>query len=143
MFDTNKLGQTSSAILMTADVGTSRFCAPELLQGVMSRHKDAMYNVKVDVYSFGILLYCMCVGQCDPYPTIDFNSEVEEKVVDGARPDLHQLTDDTPRALLQLMKDCWDAEPVNRPPMSQVTQRLQEIHISLAAAARYIIMNHV
>ncbi|XP_057294569.1 eIF-2-alpha kinase GCN2-like [Hydractinia symbiolongicarpus] len=39
---------------MTADIGTNRYCAPELLG-----HKRAKFSHKVDIYSFGIILFEM------------------------------------------------------------------------------------
>lgn len=60
--------------MMTSEVGTLRFMAPELIQEVVGNHTSASYGAEVDVYSFGIVLWQMSAGKRDPFPELNFGA---------------------------------------------------------------------
>eukprot|EP00897_Mesotaenium_endlicherianum_P004725 jgi/Mesen1/4280/ME000022S03569 len=95
--------------------GTFGYMAPEILKG-------EPYDHKVDVYSFGIMLweiYC-----CDnPFPFMNFNvNDIKAFVGQGLRP---QVPACCPKELSSLMEKCWDQNPDKRPSMVEVAQTLQ------------------
>ncbi|KAL7210161.1 hypothetical protein ACSBR1_031678 [Camellia fascicularis] len=104
---------------MTGETGTLGYMAPEVLDG-------KPYNRKCDVYSFGVCLweiYC-----CDlPYPDLSF-AEVSSAVVrQNLRPEIPRCC---PNSLANIMKKCWDANPVKRPDMNEVVKSLEAIDTS-------------
>ncbi len=61
---------------LDAAMGTARYSAPEILR------KEKSFTEKVDVYSFGLLLYEMLCCEM-PYSDVHFCYEVEERVLKG------------------------------------------------------------
>ncbi|KAK3146114.1 hypothetical protein QOZ80_3BG0261790 [Eleusine coracana subsp. coracana] len=113
------VARVEAASEMTGQTGTLGYMAPEVLQG----HS---YDHKCDVYSFGILLwetYC-CAMAYPNYSLVDISYHVVKL---GIRPDIPRCC---PRALAEIMARCWDANPDNRPEMSEVVALLERIDTS-------------
>jgi hypothetical protein len=96
--------------------GTPSWVAPEVFRG-------EEYCEKVDVYSFGILLWEMFMGK-KPYG--DKSSADLPFLVgtQGLRPD--KLAH-VPNALNELMARCWDECAENRPGFAEIGARLERI----------------
>uniref|UniRef100_A0A0D9VYX3 Protein kinase domain-containing protein n=1 Tax=Leersia perrieri TaxID=77586 RepID=A0A0D9VYX3_9ORYZ len=104
---------------MTGQTGTIGYMAPEVLQG-------RPYDHKCDVYSFGVLLwetYC-CAMAYPNYSLADISYHVVKL---GIRPDIPRCC---PKAMADIMTRCWDANPDNRPEMSEVVALLEKIDTS-------------
>lgn len=96
---------------MTSDVGTLVWMAPEILA-----NED--YDAKVDVYSFGIILFeVLC--RSPPFEDLDVLA-FQEAVTSGVRPDIDLLPADTPSDLVDLMTRCWSQDPGLRPNFADV-----------------------
>eukprot|EP00948_MAST-09A_sp_MAST-9A-sp1_P003083 g3083.t1 len=81
-------------------------------------------TAKVDVYSFGILLWSlwMCV---EPYQDRSWNVfHLVLKICRGFRP---PVPPSMPRPLVELMVDCWDINPQKRPTFHDIVMRMQEM----------------
>lgn len=97
---------------MTGSIGTIPWTAPEMLQG------DS-YTEKIDVYSFGILLWEITMRQ-RPYHGI-MGPKIIMSVLGGMRPalplegDAHYIP-----GLSDLMENCWAAEPSRRPAFESI-----------------------
>ncbi|CAF3845247.1 unnamed protein product [Rotaria magnacalcarata] len=84
----------------------------------------ALYNrftVKSDVWSYGILLTELVTFGRTPYPGMT-NAEVLRQVDQGYR--LPQPTN-CPASLYAIMRECWHAQPENRPSFSTLQYRLE------------------
>jgi serine/threonine protein kinase len=94
---------------MTGCTGSPRFMAPEMALG-------KPYNEKVDVYSFGLLLYQVLALEAafEGLTIKSFPKLVYEK---GSRP----VPDPKwPAEITALLHRCWSARIRNRPPMAEV-----------------------
>ncbi|KAG2494823.1 hypothetical protein HYH03_007065 [Edaphochlamys debaryana] len=113
---------------LTGETGSCMTMAPEI-------RLAQPYNEKIDVYAYGVLLYELwsrsmlavshigtkrpdmprVVHKCEDWPNL---------ILEGYRP---KRVDCIPRPIWQLIVECWDADPLCRPPMSAVLARLQEM----------------
>jgi serine/threonine protein kinase len=95
-------------------VGTPFWAAPEVI-----RHEP--YDEKADVYSYGILLWEL-VERKDPYEELNAFQVPLQVANEGLRP--HDFTRPAPLGLDQLMRQCWDSDPEQRPSFEDITQTL-------------------
>lgn len=100
---------------MTPETGTYRWMAPEMIQ-----HR--LYTHKVDVYSFGIVLWELITGSL-PFQNMTAVQAAFAVVNKGVRPIIPQ---DCPPALAEIISRCWDANPDARPGFSQIVRMLEE-----------------
>ncbi|XP_019642695.1 PREDICTED: fibroblast growth factor receptor 4-like [Branchiostoma belcheri] len=87
-----------------------KWMAPERLED------GKAYSSQSDVWSFGIVLYEICTLGGDPYPGVAV-SELKERLQAGFRMD---QPEDCPRAMYDLMQQCWRWQPIQRPLFSQL-----------------------
>ncbi|XP_078440919.1 serine/threonine-protein kinase STY46-like isoform X2 [Wolffia australiana] len=101
--------------IMTAETGTYRWMAPEVIN-----HQS--YDHKADVYSFGIVLWELVTSKI-PYEN---STPVQAAlgVRKGVRPDIPQDIHPGVRSLIQR---CWDGSPSRRPCFSDITSYLEEV----------------
>jgi len=102
---------------MTGFMGTSSYMSPEMIQGVR-------YTEKVDVYSFGILLWELHTHKT-PFKSMHA-LQVAQKVLQGMRP---VIPEKCPPELSKLLEICWHAEPSVRPSFMEIIQILNEFHL--------------
>ncbi len=98
-------------------VGTPMWMAPEIIIG-------KQYTEKADVYAFGIILWEI-LTRLEPYEDKEPMQIVVEVVNDHLRPTIPDEFKASP--LVPLMKDCWHAEPDQRPTFSIVVERLSRL----------------
>eukprot|EP00879_Flechtneria_rotunda_P017041 GHRR01017847.1.p1 GENE.GHRR01017847.1~~GHRR01017847.1.p1 ORF type:complete len:205 (+),score=88.55 GHRR01017847.1:274-888(+) len=99
---------------MTAETGTYRWMAPEVIE-----HKP--YDEKADVFSFGVVLWELLTCKI-PYSDMTPLQAAVGVVQKGLRPAI------PPTCLPQLaniMMACWDASPLHRPSFKELTPQLQ------------------
>lgn len=97
-------------------VGTPLWAAPEII-----RHED--YSEKADVYSFAIVLWEL-VERKDPYGSLNAFQVPLQVANDGLRP--ADFSRPAPLGLEPLMKQCWDADPEQRPPFAEIAGTLHK-----------------
>eukprot|EP00270_Netrium_digitus_P007616 TRINITY_DN2229_c0_g1_i1.p1 TRINITY_DN2229_c0_g1~~TRINITY_DN2229_c0_g1_i1.p1 ORF type:complete len:329 (+),score=92.31 TRINITY_DN2229_c0_g1_i1:141-1127(+) len=101
---------------MTSETGTVRYMAPEVLD-----HKP--YTKKVDVYSFGIVLWEIVTCEI-PFLDLSFAQLAISVVKKNTRPPIPEGCD--PR-LAELMTRCWDQDEENRPSFTEITAELEAL----------------
>jgi serine/threonine protein kinase len=108
---------------MTKGVGSPHWMAPECFVGTN-------YDEKVDVFSFGIVLFeIIC---CEPPYEDKQHNEIEAFVRDGGRPDLEEaIPPDCPREMQELITDCWAQDPKTRPVIDDVIRALRRVKVPL------------
>nr|XP_029118309.1 serine/threonine-protein kinase STY17 isoform X2 [Elaeis guineensis] len=111
---------------MTAETGTYRWMAPEVIN-----HQS--YDHKADVFSFAIVLWELVTSKV-PYETLT-PLQAALGVRQGLRPEIPEKTHSK---LVELMKRCWEAAPAKRPSFSEITVELEELlqHIQLYQAVQ-------
>ncbi|KAH6799880.1 ACT-like protein tyrosine kinase family protein [Perilla frutescens var. hirtella] len=102
--------------VMTAETGTYRWMAPEVIE-----HKP--YNHKADVFSFGIMLWELLTGKV-PYAHLTPLQAAVGVVQKGLRPTIPRHTHPS---VVELLERCWQQEPSLRPEFSEITEILQVI----------------
>ncbi|OMO83444.1 hypothetical protein COLO4_22506 [Corchorus olitorius] len=107
--------QTQSGV-MTAETGTYRWMAPEVIE-----HKP--YDHKADIFSFGIALWELLSGEL-PYAFLTPLQAAVGVVQKGLRPTIPKCTH--PR-LGELLERCWLQDPSQRPNFSEIIDILQQI----------------
>ncbi|TKY70282.1 Serine/threonine-protein kinase HT1 [Spatholobus suberectus] len=107
--------QTQSGV-MTAETGTYRWMAPEVIE-----HKP--YDQKADVFSFGIALWELLTGEL-PYSYLTPLQAAVGVVQKGLRPTIPKNTH--PR-LSELLQWCWQQDPTQRPDFSEIIEILLQI----------------
>ncbi|KAH7445732.1 hypothetical protein KP509_01G022100 [Ceratopteris richardii] len=105
---------------MTPETGTYRWMAPEMIL-----HRA--YNHKVDVYSFGIVLWELVTGNI-PFQNMTAVQAAFAVVNRGVRPD---IPPDCPSVLISIMTRCWDTNPEVRPSFSEVVQLLEQAQLTI------------
>eukprot|EP01126_Amoeba_proteus_P067263 TRINITY_DN9896_c0_g1_i4.p1 TRINITY_DN9896_c0_g1~~TRINITY_DN9896_c0_g1_i4.p1 ORF type:complete len:673 (+),score=174.43 TRINITY_DN9896_c0_g1_i4:295-2019(+) len=73
--------------------------------------KNQFYDEKVDIYSYGVILWEMFSRE-KPWQELDFLSDVESVVKEGQRLVIPKTC---PKPLTDFIAQCWDADPDARP----------------------------
>ncbi|KAL1811621.1 hypothetical protein DCAR_0623741 [Daucus carota subsp. sativus] len=102
--------------VMTAETGTYRWMAPEVIE-----HKP--YDHKADIFSFAIVLWELLTGKI-PYEYLTPLQAAVGVVQKGLRPTIPKNT--LPK-LAELLERCWQQEPTSRPDFTEIIAILQQI----------------
>ncbi|KAG5582032.1 hypothetical protein H5410_052659 [Solanum commersonii] len=125
--------------VMTAETGTYRWMAPEVLSLLYPKedmcisilfeslflkvieHKP--YDHKADIFSFGVLLWELMTGKL-PYEYLTPLQAAIGVVQKGLRPAIPKHTH--PK-IAELLEKCWQRDPTSRPDFPEIIETLQQV----------------
>lgn len=114
--------------MMTAETGTYRWMAPELYSSVTLRLGDKKhYSNKVDVYSFGIVLWELVTNRM-PFEGMSNLQAAYAAAFKNVRP---SIPEGLPEELVNILQSCWAEDPNMRPTFSQVVGNLTSLLFTL------------
>ena len=111
--------------IMSLNIGTTAWAAPEILIA----KTYGSYSLKVDVYSFGIVLWELWEKDT-PFKEFTSRFDMADAIRCGARP---QLSSDCPEGLQNLYNLCVQTDPSKRPNFNKIVQILTDEISSLRA----------
>ncbi|RGB38605.1 kinase-like domain-containing protein [Rhizophagus diaphanus] len=89
--------------------GVLPFIAPEILRG-------QPYTQASDVYSFSIIMWEF-TSEIPPFNDKTHDLKLALSICKGERP---EIIENTPQCYIDLMKKCWDEDPLKRPSSKEV-----------------------
>ena len=93
----------------------SYYTAPEM-------HRNEVFDMSVDAYAFGFILYEMVEG----LPNMESTTVIARG--EGMRPSLKNKLKGYPSDFKGLIEECWETHPMARPTFSEMIVRLDKIY---------------
>lgn len=103
---------------MTSNLGTTAWCAPELL----TASSKTRYSIKVDVYSFGMVLWELWEKK-RPFEELTSRFDIMDAIRAGKRP---PISDNCPPPFKSLIQRCWQTDPFRRPTFNYIVRYIKD-----------------
>jgi len=107
---------------MTAKSGTINWMPPEVFQGFT-------YTTKSDVFSYGMVMWEILTNE-QPYSKLN-QFQILRLLDRGERPAIPPGSDTT---YIKIMADCWAEKPDDRPPFTEILDRLLKYDQTIAGS---------
>lgn len=117
---------TDLTMTMTGQGGTPSYMAPEFLQ-------NEKYDEKIDVYSFGILLWEI-ITQEYPFDGLSWPQILCIVVVNQQRP---VIPDEWEPSLKNLINRCWAPNPAERPTFQEIVYLFNKGEVAIPCTDKY------
>jgi hypothetical protein len=109
---------------LTPEAGTLYYAAPE-------QYKDGPYTNKVDIFSFGLILYEILVGSA-VFPRSMYPRPLMKRLLRGEMP---SIPDSCGIFMQGLIPRCWSMIPANRPSFEDIFIEFQAAQFDIVAGA--------
>jgi serine/threonine protein kinase len=96
--------------------GVMPYVAPEVLRG-------SPYTKAADIYSFGMVMYFVATEK-QPFANRAHDSLLALDICKGIRPEINEP--EAPKCYIDLMKKCWDLNPVNRLNVIEIEELIKK-----------------
>jgi len=116
-FGMSRILESENTRQTTSNIGPLKWMAPESID-------KKVYSEKSDVWSFGILVFEILSNGESPHkdvPMIDAAILIRDT---GAVP---IIPPDTPGPIVDLLKCCWQYDPVKRPTFEEICSTLKQL----------------
>jgi serine/threonine protein kinase len=127
-FGTTKVKMDSTADAnQTMNTGSTMFMAPEMYAvQCADQLPERCHPKKADVYSFGLICFAVLIGEPTPFPVDELLKPTvfKSRVREGKRP---QLPHYCPSLLSNLIQQCWNGNPDERPNFQEICTKLRHI----------------
>jgi serine/threonine protein kinase len=114
-FGLSRSAENDANEVMTTEIGTAAWMAPELIE-------SKPYTEKVDVYSYAMILWELLVGRT-PFHG---HTGVQIAVMVSSEKKRPPLSTSVPEKLKKLIKLCWNADPKKRPAFQIIVQNFEK-----------------
>ena len=116
------LGLATFKTLITGTYcGTQRYMAPEV------RLEQKIYDSKVDMYSFGLMMWEMWFGERVPPESISRSQDEVIRQIEVKKQELKGRRYSPPAKWIELMVSLWDSEPCVRKTAMESQVWIKEI----------------
>jgi serine/threonine protein kinase len=99
--------------------GNLPYIAPEVIS-------EGKYTFASDIYSIAMLMWEVSSGH-PPFNNHEHDYYLATNIINGIRP---RIVSGTPLDYENLMKQCWDADPLKRPDIRTLRNKISEINAS-------------
>jgi len=123
----NKIRESAIDMFMTSNVGTTAWVAPEMF----TSSAKASYSLKVDVYSFGMVLWELWERK-QPFSEFSSRFDIMDAVKNGERP---KISHNCPAGYRSLIERCVKQKPGERPNFGTIVAELKAELTKLKEAA--------
>jgi serine/threonine protein kinase len=111
-----RLCQPVKSFLKQHDIyGVIPFMAPEVLRG-------KSYTPASDIYSFSMIMWEFTSG-VPPFNNKAHDIQLSLSICKGERP---EIIDNTPQCYIDLMKKCWNDDPLKRPSSNEISNIIEK-----------------
>jgi serine/threonine-protein kinase len=104
--------------------GTVNYAAPE-------RFSDTPLTTKVDIFSFGCILYEICVGQ-PVFPADEAPLSVMKCITSGEMP---LIPDRVGQCVKRIIGQCWAMDLGNRPSFAEILEEFERVNYEFIPGA--------
>ena len=114
---------TLSVKMMSKELGTMSFMAPELLYSTRFGLDKGVPSKEADVYALGMTVYQVLTGNRPFYPKREV--EVIHVVISGGRPPKPDNAEKVgmTEVVWELLEECWKEDRTKRPLISEILER--------------------
>ncbi|KAF6345516.1 receptor interacting serine/threonine kinase 1 [Rhinolophus ferrumequinum] len=102
--------------------GTLCYMAPEHLNDINARPSE-----KSDVYSFAIVLWAIFANK-EPYENAICEQQLIVCIKSGNRPNVEDIIEYCPKEIINIMKECWEANPEVRPTFTGIEDKFRPFY---------------
>jgi serine/threonine protein kinase len=104
--------------------GVLPYIAPEVLRG-------KPYTQASDIYSFSMIMWEFISG-VPPFDDRAHDLQLSLSICKGERPKIPEITKTIPKCYINLMKKCWDSDPLKRPTPLEISNIIHGWCISIS-----------